>query len=312
MAEYSMLSQKEVKTILSNYDITELRSCEILSGGFQNTNFAVVTEKGKFVLTICEEKSVEDTLNLAGLLEHLASNNFITSRIIRSSKNEPICFWNGKPLMLKSYLTGKIMEELPNHLLECVGSELSKLHKIEAPDYLPTVLSYGKENFYEVEEYAAGSPYHFWLKNIEQYIEQYMHPNLPKALIHSDVFSSNIIVSEDERTTTIMDFEEVTYYYRVFDLGMTIVGLCRVGKTINIEKMNALLKGYYLGIQLRETELKVLQHFTVYAAAAMSFWRHKHYNFTFPNPAFKDHYLELKHIADHVKDLPAGVFVIFE
>lgn len=295
--------------ILSNYDITELRSCNILSGGSQNTNFEVVTEKGKFVLTICEEKSVEDTVNLACLLEHLASNNFITSTIVRSSKNEPICLWKGKPLMLKSFLEGTIMEVLPNHLLESVGRELSKLHQIEAPEYLPAVISYGKENFDAVAEYAPGSPYYIWLKNIEHYIEQYIHPDLPKALIHSDIFSSNIIVGEDERTTTIMDFEEVTYYYRVFDLGMTIVGLCREGKSINFEKMNALLKGYYQGLQLQETELKALQPFTVYAAAAMSFWRHKHYNFTFPNPTFKDHYLELKHIADHVKDLPSEVFL---
>ena len=30
----------------------------------------------------------------------------------------------------------------------------------------------------------------------------------------------------DARRATIMDFEEASYYYRVFDIGMMFIGIC--------------------------------------------------------------------------------------
>lgn len=308
MSEYSTLSAKDITSIIGDYDIGHLISYEILSGGFQNTNYELLTSSGKFVLTICEEKSVQDTTNLACLLEHLALNNFITSTNIRNNQHRPVGFWKGKPLMLKTYLEGHIIEDLPGHLIEHVGTELGKLHCIEPPDYLPGVLVYGREKFDEVTTYAPNSPYYSWLKEIDTYLEYHIPPDLPKALIHSDVFCSNIIVSEDKDSVIIMDFEEAAYYYRVFDIGMTIVGLCRNKQGIDLVKAKAFLKGYSKEVHLLEIEKKALQSFTVYAAAAMSFWRHKHFNFSYPDPAYKDHYLELKHIADHVRSLPASVF----
>ena len=94
-----------------------------------------------------------------------------------------------------------------------------------------------------------------------------------------------------------MDFEEATYYYRIYDIGMAIVGLCSENEKINLKKVAALLKGYVQEIDLTEKEQNALQPFTVYAAAAMSFWRHQNFNYTKPTPGMEDHYLELKNIA---------------
>ena len=74
--------------------------------------------------------------------------------------------------------------------------------------------------------YAPESTFYKWLKEIQKYIESYISTDLPKALIHSDIFYNNIIVNKDSEKATIMDFEEACYYYRVFDIGMMIVGTC--------------------------------------------------------------------------------------
>ncbi len=106
-----------------------------------------------------------------------------------------------------------------------------------------------------------------------------------------------------------LDFEEAAYYYRVFDLGMMIIGTCGDRETINFEKASYMLKGYLQEIGLLEIELNALQAFTVYAATAMTFWRHINFNYTKPDPSMSNHYLGLKVIADYVEEQDADVFL---
>lgn len=297
---YTILTHQTITTILAAYAIKDLQSFKILSGGSENTNYLLHTEKGKFVLTVCEQKSPAQARELADLLRHLETHSFKSSQITSTANNESAFLWEGKPILLKSFLEGKIIEDLPLHLIELIGQELGKLHNIPPPDYLPKQLSYGQEHFEEVAEYAPNSDFYKWLLGKRDLLIPYLELDLPKTLIHSDVFCDNVIISEDESEATIMDFEEAAYYYRIFDIGMTVIGICGEKKQINRDKMSALLKGYQQVITLTENEQKALPTFTMYAAASMTFWRHKNYHFTNPDPTKFDHYLRLKVLADDV------------
>jgi len=309
MAQYTILAIEEVLEILAQYDIENINSYKVLSGGSENTNYLINAGDGKYVLTICEQKSETKTRELALLLEHLEAHDFATSKIIRTVKNEPIVFWKDKPVMIKNFLEGKIVEDLSSNLLELIGKELGKLHKIEAPEYLPKQVSYGKEHFNEVEKYAANSTFDQWLKEKQKYLAPYFSLDLPKAISHSDLFCDNVIVSEDEKKVMIMDFEEATYYYRVFDIGMSIIGLCKEDKKINLDKASSLLKGYQQEVELLDVEVNALQAFTVYAGTAMTFWRHQNFNYTQPDPSLTDHYLGLKVLADYMEKQGVDCFV---
>ena len=133
--------------------------------------------------------------------------------------------------------------------------------------------------------------------------------DLPKAFIHSDLFWSNIIIQADGPAIFIMDFEEATYYYRVFDIGMTIIGICAEGKEINLEKAQHLLRGYQSETTLSSQELEALRAFTVYAGTAMTFWRHRNFNYVKPDPAMFDHYLGLKVLVDFMMEQDADCLV---
>ncbi len=309
MAQYTVLDSGEINSIMAKYDIANVISYEVLSGGSENTNYLVAANKCEYVLTICEQKTAQKTSELVYLLEHLAHYNFSTSKIIRTANGEPIALWNNKPILLKAYISGLIIEDLSNKILQFLGQELGKLHKIEAPSYLPNKVSYGKESFKEIELYANNSSFHNWLNEIYKYIMEHTSSSLPKALIHSDIFFNNVIVNEDETSASIMDFEEASYYYRVFDIGMTIIGLCSEKEIINLEKAGALLKGYQKEIALNDSELKSLKAFTIYGAAATSFWRHKQFHYTQPEPTMHNHYLTMKNLADYVKTLPEDCFI---
>lgn len=308
MTQYTVLHTTELQAILSYYGIMTIKSYQVLSGGSENTNYLVNTLTKKYVLTICEQKSPEEANQLASLLIYLHDNNFSTSRLVKTTEDLLTTIWNTKPVMLKEYIDGDIIQDLSKELLVYLGKELAKLHSIKSLRYLPEKLSYGMEHFDEVTVYAPQSSFYKWLKNTQQYIENYIHHDLPKSLIHSDIFYNNIIVDTTMKQATIMDFEEACYYYRIFDIGMMIIGTCCNNRTIDLDKVTHLLKGYQQEITLLDIEKEALQAFTVYGATATAFWRHQNFNYTNVTESKKDHYKEMQDIATHIISIPEITF----
>ena len=108
-------------------------SKKILSGGSENTNYLIKTNKSSFVLTICEQKSLVETINLGSLLMYLNLNGFNTSSILKTNTGKLATVWNQKSVMLKDYIDGDIVEDLSDNMLVQLGNDLAKLHTIKAP-----------------------------------------------------------------------------------------------------------------------------------------------------------------------------------
>jgi homoserine kinase type II len=308
MIDNKRLTDNNVVDILSPYGIQHIDSFKLLSGGSENSNYLVKTPNGYYVITISEQKSLDDANELASLLEYLEANNFSSSKIVKTTAKEAITLWNSKPVMVKEYLDGDIVDDLSLPLLTSLGEQLAVLHLLPAPDYLPKTLSYGVEKYDEVKVYAPESDFFKWLKETQAYIESFISEELPYAMIHSDIFSDNIIVSKDRKMATIMDFEEATYYYRVFDLGMMIVGTCCDAGRVSLDKAKSLLSGYQKHITLTASEAKALQAFTAYGATATAFWRHQNFNYVNVDETMKDHYQAMQNIAIDVLKIPSDEF----
>ena len=298
MQQSTELNEIEIREILAKFDIHNISSFELLSGGSENTNYLVKSENGKYVLCIFEQKTEKNAKDLAYLLKHLEINNFYTSKLMYNSDSESVIIWKDKPIIIKTFIEGKIRNDLSPHLLKLIGKELAKLHQINAPEYISDQLNYGKEQFVNVKKYSANSEFDIWLKNILEYIDPYLKLNLPKSIIHSDVFWDNVIIGENDNSATIIDFEESVNYYRLFDVGMTIIGICGEEKFINMEKVKHLLEGYQSDVQLLEDEINSLKAFTIYAGASMTFWRHQNFNYVKPNSEMSNHYMKLKVLVD--------------
>jgi len=301
MLKYRILEKEDVNRILIPYGIKNLTHAKRLSGGSENTNYLITTKDHHYVLNLFEHKSIVHAKNLSLLLSYLKQYHFKTSLAVSTTYGKTVTLWKNTPIIIKHFIEGKIIDNLPNHLLELVGEALGKLHQIPPPSYLPKVLGYGQENFVLVHQYAPKTSFEYWLQSIEKYIQPYLKMDLPKALIHGDLFFDNVIVSQDEENVTIIDFEEATYYYRVFDIGMAIIGSCSVGKILKQDKIKSFLLGYAKEIKLIPNEKRVLQAFTVYAGAAMCFWRHRNFNYVHPNMGLNDHYKALQTLANYAK-----------
>ncbi|MFT6336418.1 MAG: homoserine kinase type II [Halioglobus sp.] len=309
MQQYTRLNEKEIRAIFAQFDIHNVLSFELLRGGSENTNYLVKSENGKYVLCVFEQKTEKNVKELTHLLKHLEINSFNTSKVFYTTDSESVIISKDKPIIIKAFIEGVIRKDLPPYMLKSIGKELAKLHQINAPEYIPKQLGYGKEQFVNVKTYAANSEFDIWLNNILENFSPYLKLNLPKSLIHSDVFWDNVIIDEDDNTTTIIDFEEAANYYRIFDIGMTIIGICGEREVVNLKKVKHLLDGYLSEVKLLEDEINSLKAFTIYAGASMTFWRYQNFNYIKPDIKMSNHYMGLKVLVDDLIKQPDDCFV---
>jgi len=307
MALYDRLDRRALEGLARRFGIGDIRTFTVMDGGRENTSYCVETSSARYVLTLWDQKSLQQTTKLATLLVYLTDLGICTSRVV-VPPNEPIVILhNGKPVMLKHYVDGDVTANLTANLLVQLGEEMARLHAIPAPSYLPQSFPYGRNHFAEVTDSNLGHPYIDWLSEKISYLHKRIPQHLPMALIHGDVFFDNVIV-QDDQLMAIIDFEEACHYYRGFDLGMVIVGACRDRQGISFEQAGRLIRGYQKKTTLESIERETLKAFAVYAAVATSFWRFRQYHLRRPEPGFHEEHVEMQILADTISKYPDSRF----
>ena len=178
---------------------------------------------------------------------------------------------------------------------------LAQLHQLPVPDFVPKFHEYEISAFHALlDSDSTSHPFITWLEKTTEYLERNLDPTLPKCLIHGDIFNSNLVIKENN-DVVILDFEEACENYRVFDIGMTIIGTCIQHGQLDWPLIQALLLGYQSVSPLEANEVKALKYFTMYAAAGTALWRYKQFNILFPDEQLKNHYAEMTSLADTVR-----------
>ncbi len=301
MALYARLDRAAVEGLARRFGIGDITVFSVMDGGSENTNYCLETSSGKYVLTLCDQKSLKHATNLASLLVHLADHGIRTSRVVVPPEEPIVILHDQKPVMLKHHVDGSIVANLTGDLLVQLGEEMARLHEISAPSYLPRSFPYGRSSFPEVLNSNLDHAYIDWLSEKKSYLQEQIPQNLSKTLIHGDVFFDNLIV-QDERLMAIIDFEEACHYYRSFDLGMVIVGACRNRQGISFPKVRQFLSGYQNELTLESVERESLKAFAVYAAVATSFWRFRQYHMLRPEPQLYNKHVEMQTLADTISE----------
>ena len=307
MALYARLDRSAVEGLARRFGIGDITAFSVMDGGDANTSYCVETRSGRYVLTICDQLSLKEATNLANLLVYLTDQGIRTSRVVVPPKEPIVILHNEKPVMLKRYIDGDVPADLTGNLLVQVSEEIARLHEIPAPSYGPQSFPYGLSHFHEVTNSNLGHAYIDWLSEKSSYLQQRIPQHLPMALIHGDVFLDNMIVQGDQ-LMAIIDFEQACHYYRNFDLGMVIVGICRDRQGISFEKAGQFIRGYQKETTLQSIERETLKVFAVYAAVATSFWHFRHYHLRRPELRLYDKHVEMQTLADIISEYPDSCF----
>jgi homoserine kinase type II len=285
MAIYTKLLENEIQEIMGRYEFS-VTSYEPIAQGSGNSNYLLNTNHGKFVLTVFEIEPIWAVYSSKVLLL-LEKHEFPAPRLQKMAKGEMLTKYQGKPVLVKPYITGYVEADIDDEKAKQVGTAIAKLHEIPAPDYLP-------EN-------------KTWVEQRYRYIIEKLPSQLPVGLVHGDIFYDNVLF-EDDNFKAILDFSEVSRIYKIYDLGMAVVGICTEETNIVIEKVRALIEGYQEIRFLEEIEKDSLQLCIEWAAILTSTWRFWKYNIDVPDADKSEKYLQMVYIAKNVSAIPKEEF----
>ena len=275
MAQYIKLQENEIIEILRTYNLKQI-DYEPIEDSAGNTSYLVRTTQGEYVLTIFEIENIR-VVNLCKLLNMLEEHEFSTTRIEKMANGNEISNIGGKSAMLKPFIAGQVVKDLDEDMIAQVGAAMARLHQLPIPDYLPDRHAYGIETFHQAIDQGINLGYENWLAERHEFLLRTIPSELPRGLIHGDVFYDNVLF-HGKKFKALIDFEEACHYYKVFDLGMAVVGLCTEKSEVRLLKVQSLLQGYQKIRLLEREEQEILQLFVEYAAIATSSWRYWKYN----------------------------------
>jgi homoserine kinase type II len=305
MAFYTKLSRQEIQAIAGQFDIKVI-SYTPIDQGLGNSNYLLATNQGQYVLTVFEIEPSQVT-KMVEVLRLLEKNDFPAPRLERLNTGKVVTEFKGKSVSLKPYILGQVLDELHIKQVYQVGTALAKLHEFPAPDNLSSQHTYVKTTYPQVMNQEINLNYKKRVSERYKAILASIPPNLPVGIVHGDIFPDNLLF-EDGEFKAIIDFEDVSRIYKIFDLGMAIVGLCTNETEIDISKSRALVSGYQEIRSLEEPEKKSLKTLIELAAILTSTWRFWKYNIDMPDMGDSNKYVHMVDIAKNAKAIPSREF----
>ena len=293
---YTEVSLDDASAVIEATDMSELLSIEKLAGGWANSNYILTLKDAtKLVLKIWNEQSLEEVEYLLSMTSYLADNGIPTAK--------PINFSNGKLMMIKDGLAWTLLPFVEGQWLESNHSSLYSLGKIQAnlhllkpPEGLKSNFSMGNTLFEKL--FSIADETHGWsdflnmLKAESILLTENIGQDLPKGIIHGDLFSDNVIGTKD-KVKSLLDFEEMCYDVLAFDLVMTFVGFGWENGHPVSERWNSLLAGYQSVRKLNEAEINSLSDLHRLATLSIAAWRYWQFVINLPNTEHTDRYLEM-------------------
>jgi homoserine kinase type II len=271
MAVYTKLSENELKDFFSNYNLGKVLSYRGIQEGIENTNYSILTEKGKFILTLYEKRVDEKDLPFfIGLMRNLFDKSFPSPNPIINKNGNYINKIVGKKAAVISFLEGQAKKVLtPNDCFQ-VGIYTAKLHSITK------TLTGKRENKLSLNSWRYiynkvkkdCSKIHKNLpgmieKNLNE-IEKNWPKDIPSGIIHADLFPDNIFF-KNNKLSGIIDYYFSCNDSYAFEIAICLNALCFEGKnenlSFNVTKAKKFIDGYSSIRKLTEEEkisLKIL------------------------------------------------------
>jgi len=269
MAVYTKFTKENIESILSNYSIGSLNSFKEIQEGIENTNYFILVDQKKYILTIYEKRVKEEDLPFfSELMIKLDRSGFNCPVPIINKKNSPITKFNNKKLMIVSFIEGKAKNDLSPENCRSIGIEAAKMHNITKNFQIKrdndlSILSWRK--IFDSVKGECNRIHKDLAKLIESNlidVEKNWPKNLPKGIIHADLFNDNIFFKED-KFSGIIDFYFSCNEFYAFEIAICFNALCFDGPqnklSFNTTKAKNLVDGYNKIRKISDIEKKSIK-----------------------------------------------------
>ena len=89
MATYTKLNQQDIQSLADNYNL-KIIEFSPLDGGNGNSSYILKTQQTSYVLTVCDEKEVDEVFKMGHLLLLLEAHNVPCNRLISPVKSRDL------------------------------------------------------------------------------------------------------------------------------------------------------------------------------------------------------------------------------
>jgi len=269
MAVYTKFTKEDIESILQDYSIGYLNKFRGIPEGIENTNYFLLVNNKKYILTVYEKRVKEEDLPFfSQLMSGLNQFGFKCPVPVLNKKNNSISNFKNKKLMIVSYIEGAAKDILNPENCKAVGAEAAKIHiitknfKIKRQNDL-SIKSWRKI-FNSVKD-RCSNIHKDLPKLIESNlidVEKNWPRDLPQGIIHADLFNDNIFFNEN-KFSGIIDFYFSCNDFYAFEIAICFNALCFDGSqnnlSFNVTKAKNFIDGYNEIRKLSDNEKKSIK-----------------------------------------------------
>ena len=265
MAVYTQISSRQCAELLAQYDIGEMQSLSGIAAGVENSNFALTTEKERYILTLYESRVRADDLPyFMALMTHLADGGIACPRPIRRRDGAHISRVAKRDAAIISFLEGvSVKTPSPAHC-RAVGVGLAQLHIAGATFTQQRANDLSLNGWQQLYADMAARAAHLMPQlteeaaaALDQLAANWPH-DLPRGTIHADLFPDNVFF-DGAALSGMIDFYFACTDFLAYDLAITLNAWCfETDNGFNITKARALLAGYQSRRALTPAEREAL------------------------------------------------------
>lgn len=291
MAVYTEVSFDEAAAFLRKFDLGDLESLKPCSGGIENTNYFIDTQRGQYVLTLFERLSFKQLPFYLELMQHLAGHGILAPNPERDETGAILHSLKGKPTAIVNRLMGASELNPGGELCGKTGDMLARMHLAgkHFPKYQPNLRSLNWWN----DTVPAVLP-HLTTAQRSLLLGELAYQNhiaatsnfkaLPTGPIHGDLFRDNVMFAGGE-LTGFFDFYFAGFDVLLFDLCVCLNDWCisLSSGVHDADKAAAFLAAYERVRPLTAQERALLP--AMARAAALRFWISRLWDFYLPREA---------------------------
>lgn len=265
MAVYTEVSDEALAAFLERYEIGRVVAFRGITEGVENSNYALRTTEGDFILTLYERRVDPAELPwFLGLMEHLAARGLTCPLPVRARDGANLNQLCGRVAAITTFLPGVWPRRVRVSHCAPLGAALARLHEAGA-DYQPTrenaLGPAGWRALFERAASRADEVQQGLAHDLDAALDAIIGgwpAGLPRGHIHADLFPDNVFFLDGEISGLIDFYFAATDLY-AYDIAVCLNAWCfEPDFSFNVTKSRTMLRGYEAVRRLDEAERAAL------------------------------------------------------